>query len=71
MSVVIYKKIDNNLLERTLQKIEDYKPITCFGTSLRHEIKRSTKWPSCKQSGTAEEYENYLSDHGVLLEDPR
>jgi hypothetical protein len=71
MSVVIYKKIENDLLERTLHKIEEYRPITCFGASLRHEIKRSLKWPRCRHSDTAEEYENYLSDHGVLLEDPR
>lgn len=70
MSIVIYKKIESSVLEKTLKAVESHKPITCFGAKIRHEIRNNLKPLCSKHIDTAKEYEDYLAEHGVLIEEP-
>lgn len=71
MPIKIQKTITYRPLESVLRAVEQHKPITCLGVAVRHEVRRVLEPSYCKHIDTAEEYEGWLNDHGVLLEEPK
>lgn len=68
MTVFVNKTIDTKSVELAIYKPEEL--TSCFGVALRHEHTRTHQPYWCKHIDTGQEYEDYLSKQGVLLEEP-
>ncbi|SRR6266567_6178248 len=81
MPIVIIKAIDNDKLESVLRRLEQHKPVTCFGATIRAGIRsviidRASPHPCVHNHSralmeNAKEYRVWLAENGALLDEPK